>query len=73
MALPEVMPSPGGYDSKKGNGSGGTGFEDYVHSYSNSSYFDKVSACSSAFEDRDVDIEAGSTTPLTVSGRGNGR
>ncbi|XWS07729.1 hypothetical protein CRYUN_Cryun41cG0015200 [Craigia yunnanensis] len=62
VALPEVVPSPGGYDSKKG-----TGFEDYVHSYPNSSYLDKVSACSSAFEDRDVDIEAGSTTPLSLA------
>ena len=33
--------------------------------------FDKVSACSSAFEDMDVDIEADSTTPLSISGRGN--
>ncbi|XP_022748285.1 L-type lectin-domain containing receptor kinase S.4-like [Durio zibethinus] len=64
VALPELVPSPCGYDSKKGNTSGGTGFEDYVHSYPDSSYFDKASACSSAFEDRDVDIEAGSTTSL---------
>lgn len=56
--LPEVVPSPGGYSSKKGNGSGGTGFEDYMHLYPDSSYFDKVSASSSAFEDRDVDVEA---------------
>ncbi|XVE69223.1 hypothetical protein DITRI_Ditri09bG0135000 [Diplodiscus trichospermus] len=73
VALPEVVPSPGGYSAKKGNGSSGTGFEDYVHSYPNSAYFDKVSACSSAFEDRDIDIEAGSTTPLSVSSRRNGR
>ncbi|XVF83723.1 hypothetical protein PTKIN_Ptkin16aG0514700 [Pterospermum kingtungense] len=73
VALPEVVPSPGGYSSKKGNGSGGTGFEDYVHSYPDSSYFDKVSVCSSAFEDKDVDIEAGSMTPLANSGRGNDR
>ncbi|XP_022765116.1 L-type lectin-domain containing receptor kinase S.4-like [Durio zibethinus] len=73
VALPEVVPSPGGYNSKRGNGSGGIGFEDYLHSYPNSSYFDKVSACSSAVEDRDVDIEAGSTTPLSISAKGNGR
>ena len=73
VTLPEVVPSPGGYDSKKGNVSGGTGFVDYVHSYPNSLHFDKVSSFSSAFEDGDVDIEAGSTTPLSISGRGNGR
>ncbi|XWS74936.1 hypothetical protein CRYUN_Cryun01aG0041200 [Craigia yunnanensis] len=73
VELPEVVPSPGGYDSKKGSGSGGTGFEDYVHSYPDSSHFDEGSACSSSFEDGDVDIEAGSTTPLSISSRGNGR
>ncbi|XP_017603381.1 L-type lectin-domain containing receptor kinase S.4-like isoform X2 [Gossypium arboreum] len=59
VALPEVVPSPGGYDSKKGHGSGGTNtirFEDFVHSYPNSPYLD--------VEDRDVDIEAGSTKHL---------
>ncbi|EOY18076.1 Concanavalin A-like lectin protein kinase family protein [Theobroma cacao] len=71
VALPEVVPSPGGSDSRKGNGRRGAGFEDYVHSYPDSSYFDKGSACSSAFEDRDVDIEA--TTPLPITDRGDGR
>ncbi|XP_012448007.1 L-type lectin-domain containing receptor kinase S.4 [Gossypium raimondii] len=59
VALPEVVPSPGGYDSKKGHGSGGINtirFEDFVHSYPNSPYLD--------VEDRDVDIEAGSTKHL---------
>ncbi|KAK8552826.1 hypothetical protein V6N12_041400 [Hibiscus sabdariffa] len=75
--LPEVIQSPGGYDSKKGHGSvhSSTGrFEDYVHSYPNSSHFDdKVSTYSPPFEDEDVDVEAGSTPPLSVSGRGNSR
>lgn len=71
--LSEVVPSPGGCGSKKSRGSGSTGYEDYVHSYPDSSFFDKGSACSSAFEDRDVDIEAGPTTPLSISGRGKGR
>ncbi|KAG8493212.1 hypothetical protein CXB51_010583 [Gossypium anomalum] len=59
VALPEVVPSPGGYDSKKGHGSGGTNtirFEDFVHSYPNSPYLD--------VEDRDADIEAGSAKHL---------
>ncbi|XVE52626.1 hypothetical protein DITRI_Ditri02bG0137000 [Diplodiscus trichospermus] len=43
VAVPEVVPSPGGYDSKKGNVGDGTMFEDYVHSYANSSSLDKVS------------------------------
>ncbi|GMI90296.1 L-type lectin receptor kinase S.4 [Hibiscus trionum] len=77
LLLPEVVPPPGGYDSKKGHESvcSGTGrFEDYVHSYPNSSHFDdKVSTYSPPFEDGDVDIEAGPTTPLSDSGRGNSR
>ncbi|KAK0592841.1 hypothetical protein LWI29_026411 [Acer saccharum] len=81
VALPEVVTSPDAYDSKKGNtggggrgGRGGLQFEDYVHSYPNSSYFEKVSNWSHAV-DGDVDIEAGSTSPLALSGsRGsNGR
>ncbi|KAK8475763.1 hypothetical protein V6N12_058140 [Hibiscus sabdariffa] len=75
--LPQVIPSPGGYDGKKGHESvhSGTGrFEDFVHSYPNSSHFDdKVSTYSPPFEDEDVDVEAGSTPPLSISGRGNSR
>ncbi|KAK4836741.1 hypothetical protein QYF36_027264 [Acer negundo] len=74
VALPEVVTSPDAYDSKKGNtsggghgGRGGLQFEDYVHSYPNSSYFEKVSNWSSAVNG-DVDIEAGSTSPLSLSG-----
>ncbi|XP_039031229.1 L-type lectin-domain containing receptor kinase S.4-like isoform X2 [Hibiscus syriacus] len=81
VLLPEVVPSPGGYDSKKGHGSGCTGtgatrFEDFVHSYPNSSHFDdKVGTYSPTYEDGDVDIEAGSrsTTPISISGSGNDR
>ncbi|XP_016731248.1 L-type lectin-domain containing receptor kinase S.4 [Gossypium hirsutum] len=67
VALPELVPSPGGYDRKEGNRSGSIAFEDYVHSYRNSSC-----ACSSAFEDQDIDVEAGLTTHINLS-RGNGR
>ncbi|KAE8653694.1 L-type lectin-domain containing receptor kinase S.4 [Hibiscus syriacus] len=77
VLLPEVVPSPGGYDSRKGHGSGSTStrttrFEDFVQSYPNSSHFDdKSSTYSPAYEDGDVAIEAGSTTPLSICGRGN--
>ncbi|KAL5734664.1 hypothetical protein ACOSP7_032525 [Xanthoceras sorbifolium] len=80
LALPEVIASPDACDSMKGNTSCGGGgshsalaFEDYVHSYPNSSYFEKVSNWSSVGDDGDVDIEAGSTSPLALSGRDNGR
>ncbi|KAH1045565.1 hypothetical protein J1N35_036349 [Gossypium stocksii] len=67
VALPELVPSPGGYGRKEGNRSDSIAFEDYVHSYRNSSC-----ACSSAFEDQDIDVEAGLTTNINLS-RGNGR
>ncbi|KAJ4719981.1 Lectin receptor kinase [Melia azedarach] len=76
IALPQVVAAPDAYDGKKGNtgggGSNGPQFEDFVHSYPNSSYLEKVSNWSSAGDDGDVDIdiEAGSTSPL--SGRGDG-
>lgn len=73
--LPEVIPAPAGFDGKKEGGrgdGGGNEFEDFVHSYPVSSYLEKVSTCSSAGDDRDVDIEAGSDSPLSLSGRRNG-
>ncbi|MBA0600504.1 hypothetical protein Gorai_006690, partial [Gossypium raimondii] len=67
VALPKLVPSPGGYGRNEGNRSDSIAFEDYVHSYRNSS-----SACSSAFENQDIDVEAGLTTHINLS-RGNGR
>ncbi|CAL8125566.1 unnamed protein product [Prunus armeniaca] len=70
VALPEVVLSPGAYDGRKDSEGGGE-FEDYVHSYPTSSYFEKASAWSC--DDADVDFEAASSSsPLSVSGRNGG-
>ncbi|XP_059666298.1 L-type lectin-domain containing receptor kinase S.4-like [Cornus florida] len=68
VGLPEVVAQPDAYDRKKG----GVEFEDFVHSYTASSYFEKASAGSSSVDGYgDVDIEAGSASALSVAGRGN--
>lgn len=59
---PEIVAPPDEYEGKKSNHS--SEFEDFVHSYAASSYFEKVSTWSSG----EVDVEAGSTSP--ISGRG---
>ncbi|KAK3018911.1 hypothetical protein RJ639_005116 [Escallonia herrerae] len=67
-ALPEVLVPPNDYDGKKG-GDGGVDFEDFVHSYPSSSYFEKVSTWSSVGDgDGEVHIEAGSASPLSTTG-----
>ncbi|KAH9766902.1 L-type lectin-domain containing receptor kinase S.4 [Citrus sinensis] len=74
VPLPQAVAAPDACDGKKektsGGGAGvdGPEFEDFVHSYPNSSFLEKVSNWSSAGDDADVDIEAGSSSPL--SGRG---
>ncbi|KAF2296099.1 hypothetical protein GH714_036138 [Hevea brasiliensis] len=74
VSLPEVVAGPDAYDGKKGDGgSSGREFEDFVHSYPLSSNFEKVSICSSGGDYGDIDIEAGSTSPLSHSGRNEGR
>ncbi|XP_027110953.1 L-type lectin-domain containing receptor kinase S.4 [Coffea arabica] len=67
VVLPDFAAAPNEYNAKKGGGHGGE-FEDFVHSYPTSS-FDKVSAWSSAdyVADKD-DLEAGSISPLSVTG-----
>lgn len=66
VVLPDFAAAPNEYNAKKGGGHGGE-FEDFVHSYPTSS-FDKVSAWSSAdYADKD-DLEAGSISPLSVTG-----
>ncbi|KAI4299545.1 hypothetical protein L6164_032992 [Bauhinia variegata] len=69
--VPEVVPAPDEFDGKKGGGAGGSGgeFVDFVHSYPRSSYFDKASTCSSAGDEREADVEAGSATLLSSSSR----
>uniref|UniRef100_A0A5B6YXT2 non-specific serine/threonine protein kinase n=2 Tax=Davidia involucrata TaxID=16924 RepID=A0A5B6YXT2_DAVIN len=74
VGLPEVLTPPDEYDGKKGGGGGRDGgsfeFEDFVHSYPSSSYFEKVSVCSSGGDgDGNVDIEAGSASPSSLTGR----
>lgn len=75
VPLPQAVAAPDACDGKKektsGGGAGvdGPEFEDFVHSYPNSSLLEKVSNWSSAGDDADVDIEAGSSSPL--SGRGD--
>ncbi|XP_059666299.1 L-type lectin-domain containing receptor kinase S.4-like [Cornus florida] len=49
VGLPEVVVPPDAYDGKKGGGGGGgVEFEDFVHSYTASKYFEKASAGSSS-------------------------
>lgn len=67
VPLPDVLLPLHGYDSQKGFA---FQFEDYVHSYAASTYFDKVSSWSSV-GDGDGDVEAGSTSSLC--GKGGGR
>lgn len=75
VPLPQMVAAPDAYDGKKENTCGasagveGPEFEDFVHSYPNSSFLEKVSNWSSTGDDADVDIEAGSSSPL--SGRGD--
>lgn len=76
--LPEVVPAPDAFEVKKevGRGGGGVGdgeMEDFVHSYPTLSYFDRASTWSSAGDDRDVDVEAASASPLSLSSRREGR
>lgn len=72
MSLPEMMAAPDEYDGKKG---GTSGMElDFIDSYPSSSYFEKVSTWSSAYDgEGDIDIEANSVTPLTDSGKEDNR
>ncbi|MCD7463018.1 L-type lectin-domain containing receptor kinase S.4 [Datura stramonium] len=73
VALPEMLAAPDEYDGKKASASG-MEFEDFMHSYPSSSYFEKVSTWSSAYDgEGDIDIEANSVTPLTDSGREENR
>ncbi|WCJ19658.1 Concanavalin A-like lectin protein kinase family protein [Euphorbia peplus] len=75
VALPETIKSPMIYDRKKGDGDGSSGveFEDYVHSYPLSSNFEKASTWSSCGDYGDADVEAGSDSLLSNSGRSEGR
>ncbi|XP_015577921.2 L-type lectin-domain containing receptor kinase S.4 [Ricinus communis] len=72
VALPEMVTAPDAYDKKKGEGTSGVEFEDYVHSYPLSSNFEKGSTWSSVGDYGD-DIEASSSSPLSHSGRNEGR
>ncbi|KAL5569036.1 hypothetical protein UlMin_025611 [Ulmus minor] len=66
VPMPKGVPAPApeDYDGKKG---GEGGFEDFVHSYPTSSFFEKASTFSSAGEDGELDdVEAGSTSPLSI-------
>ncbi|KAL3521124.1 hypothetical protein ACH5RR_019273 [Cinchona calisaya] len=70
VVVPEVVAAPEEYDANKSGDHGGE-FEDFLHSYPTSSYFEKVSAWSSAeYPDRDVDLEACTTSPLSIAGKG---
>ncbi|KAG2723779.1 hypothetical protein I3843_02G162600 [Carya illinoinensis] len=70
VALPESVEAQDAYDEKKG----GVKLEDYVHSYTTSSIFEKVSTRSSVNDDMDADIEAGSSaSPLSPPSRGKVR
>lgn len=64
VPLPESLAPPceGG-----GKGSHGWEFEDYVHSYPTSSCLDNVSNWSGGVEETYVDIEAGLTSPPSIS------
>ncbi|KAJ7964548.1 Lectin receptor kinase [Quillaja saponaria] len=65
VTLPEVVAAPDAFDRKKGGGE----FEDYVHSYPSSSYFEKASIWSSAGDEAVVDdVEVDSAAPFTSSG-----
>ncbi|CAN4107070.1 unnamed protein product [Withania somnifera] len=73
VALPEMLAAPDEYDGKKG-GTSVVESEDYVHSYPSSSYFEKVSTWSSAYDgEAYIDIEANPITPLSDSGREDNR
>ncbi|KAI3470770.1 hypothetical protein Pfo_027433 [Paulownia fortunei] len=75
VPLPEVLAAPDEYDGKKVDDGGriGPGFEDFVHSYPSSSYYEKVSTWSSVYDgEADVDLEGGSTSPISASCRGDG-
>ncbi|KAL5567565.1 hypothetical protein UlMin_024140 [Ulmus minor] len=66
VPMPKRVPAPAAedYDGKKG---GEGGFEDFVHSYPTSSFFEKASTFSSTGEDGELDdVEAGSTSPLSI-------
>ncbi|GMY08471.1 L-type lectin-domain containing receptor kinase S.4-like [Fagus crenata] len=71
VPLPETVAAPDTYDGKKGVGGGE--FEDYVNSYMTSSNFEKVTTWSSVEDDRDPDIEAGSTSLFSFTGKGDTR
>ncbi|GLT93060.1 hypothetical protein SLE2022_108660 [Rubroshorea leprosula] len=67
LALPEEIETPGGYEVTKGSARSGTSFDDYVHSYRVSSYFEQVNTGSYACDDKDLDVEAGSTmSPISL-------
>ncbi|KAG9151480.1 hypothetical protein Leryth_015085 [Lithospermum erythrorhizon] len=73
--LPAVVAVPVGFDGNNGENerASRSEFDDFEHSYPSSSYFDKVSAWSLLGDgDRDVDLEAGSMSPLSTSGREEG-
>ncbi|KAF3620588.1 L-type lectin-domain containing receptor kinase S.4 [Capsicum annuum] len=72
VVLPETLSAPDEYDGKK-SGASGMELEDFVPSYPSSSYLEKVSTWSSAYDgEGDIDIEANSAKP-TDSGREDNR
>ena len=68
VPLPEVIPAPDGFGGgKKG---GGGEFEDFVHSYGTSSFFEGAKTWSSTVDD----VEGGFGSSLSLSGgRDEGR
>lgn len=69
VLLPESLAPPNVYDGRKDD----VEFEDFVHSYPSSSVFEKVSSWAVGDGEGDVDIEAGSASPISISGRNDGR
>ncbi|KAL6980572.1 L-type lectin-domain containing receptor kinase S.4 [Sarracenia purpurea var. burkii] len=73
VGLPELLAPPDEYEGQKGAGvGGGIEFEDFVHSYPSSTYFEKTSVGSSGV-DRNGDIEGGCTSPMFSSVGRDGR
>ncbi|KAJ0046011.1 hypothetical protein Pint_06350 [Pistacia integerrima] len=79
VALPEVVEaldeSAGISVNTTTSGGGGQSleFEDFVHSYPNSSYYEKVSNWSSPLNDADVDLEVGLSSPVSLTVRDDAR
>ncbi|KAG8390832.1 hypothetical protein BUALT_Bualt01G0124500 [Buddleja alternifolia] len=71
VPLPEVLEVPNECDGVKVDKGGGIGpgFEDFVHSYPPSSYYEKVSMWSSGYDgEGDDDLEAASGSSLSTGG-----